>query len=127
MVPTGSSKQAPPGAAFDDPIASLFSTLFAGGSDRQIWFGVLQRQVDPTTVPSAEERTKLREVAAAELTNIDAAERERRLLAGGVFSVFTVALAYALLATHAAPLARAAIAPPLFLSYGFIASWRTGL
>lgn len=117
----------PTDSAATDPIAQLFSKLFAGGSNRQIYFGVLQRDVDPSSIPSEEERATLRSTAAAELTNIDAAERQRRLYSGAAFSVFTALLGWYLLASHAAPLTRAAIAPPLFLSYGYIASWRTGL
>jgi len=110
-----------------DPVSQLFSTLFAGGSGKQIFFGVLQREVDAASVPSDAERAHLRTAAAADLTNIDAAERERRQLAGGVMSVLTAALAAALLASDVAPPARAAIAPPLFLAYGYLASARTGL
>lgn len=88
---------------------------------------MLQTPVDLETVPSEEERARRREVAAAQLTNIDTDERERRKLAGGAMSVVTAALAAYLLASHAPTLSRAAIAPPLFLSYGFLASARTGL
>lgn len=111
-----------------DPVAYMFNkVLFPGGSNKQIVFGVLQRDVDQSAVPSAEEQDRLRAVAATELTNIDAAERARRRLAGGAFAVFTAALAAGLLATHAAPLTRAAIAPSTFLAYGFLASAQTGL
>lgn len=110
-----------------DPVAFLFSKLFEGGSNKEIFFGVLQRDVDESSIPPYEERAALRATAAAELTNIGATERERRLYSGISFSVFTALLAWYLLASHAAPLTRAAIAPPLFLSYGYIASWRTGL
>ena len=105
----------------------VFKNLFPGGSNKQIFFGVLQREVDPASVPAPEEQARRREEAAASLTNIDAAERERRMLAGGVGALFTAALAAGLLAADVAPLVRAAIAPPLFLSYGYVASARTGL
>ena len=121
VVPTAAAAPA------EDPVAFVFSKLFPGGSNRQIYFGVLQKPVDLATVPSADERAQLREQAAKDLTNIGADERQRRLYAGGAFSVFTAALAAYLLASHAAPLTRVAIAPPLFLSYGYIASWKQGL
>jgi hypothetical protein len=76
---------------------------------------------------AADERARRREVAASSLTNIDAAERQRRQLAGTAMSVATGALAVSLLAAHAAPLTRVAIAPPLFLAYGYLASAREGL
>mmetsp|Transcript_46643 Transcript_46643/g.122485 ORF Transcript_46643/g.122485 Transcript_46643/m.122485 type:complete len:261 (-) Transcript_46643:640-1422(-) len=111
-----------------DPIAQLFSkVLFKGNSGKRIFFGVLQQDVVAETVPDAEERAVRRAVAARELTNIDAEERARRRLAGTAFSGITVLLAFGLLATQAAPLSRVAIAPPLFLSYGFLASAREGL
>lgn len=117
----------PTSPASPDPIFTLFSKLFAGGSSKQIFFGVFQRSVDPSSIPSEEAREALRTAAATELTNIDAAERQRRLYAGAAFSALTALLGWYLLASHAAPLTRAAVAPPIFLSYGYIASWRTGL
>eukprot|EP00316_Scyphosphaera_apsteinii_P021384 CAMPEP_0119311040 /NCGR_PEP_ID=MMETSP1333-20130426/21353_1 /TAXON_ID=418940 /ORGANISM="Scyphosphaera apsteinii, Strain RCC1455" /LENGTH=173 /DNA_ID=CAMNT_0007315325 /DNA_START=326 /DNA_END=847 /DNA_ORIENTATION=- len=110
-----------------DPVANLFSTLFQGGSGNRIWFGVLQQTVDPSDVPSDEVRAELRAKAATDLTNIDTNERKRRLLAGAVMSMLTAAVGVALLAGHAEPLTRFAIAPPLFLSYGFLASANEGL
>lgn len=115
-------------AGLSDPVAQVFSkVLFKGDSGKSIAWGVLQKDVDPAQVPSDEERAARRASAARDLTNIDDAERERRKLAGTAFAGVTAALALGLLVTHAAPLARAAIAPPLFLSYGFLASARQGL
>lgn len=111
-----------------DPVAYAFNKLlFPGGSKKQIFFGVLQRDVESSAVPSEDERARLRASAATELTNIDAAERDRRRMAGGAFALFSAALAAGLLGSHVAPLTRAAIAPPLFLAYGFLASAQTGL
>lgn len=118
---------APRPAAAADPIASVFSKLFAGDSGRKIYLGVLQRDVDPDTVPSMEERAGRRDNAARELVNIDDDERERRLYVGGALSVVTLALGAFLLTSHAPAVERLAIAPPLFLSYGYIASWQKGL
>lgn len=110
-----------------DPIARMFSTLFAGGTRKKIYFGVFQTGVDPSEVPSDEERSRRRAQAAKDLTNIDMRERERRLLASQGFGAVTAVVAAALLGSHAAPLARLAIAPPLFLTYGFYASYQQGL
>ena len=108
-------------------IAALFSRLFPGGSNKKIFFGVLQVDVDETDVPSEEERARRRAAAAESLTNIDMAERERRRLAGTVLAVLTAALGVGLIASEVPALTRVAIAPPLFLSYGFLASAQTGL
>ena len=111
-----------------DPLAKLFSTLlFPGGQRKQIFFGVLQTEVDESSIPSDEERAQLRAEAAANLMNINMPERDRRRLAGTGMSALTALLAVGLLATHAGPAARLAIAPPLFLSYGYLASAQTGL
>lgn len=110
-----------------DVISKVFSRLFAGGSGKEIYFGVLQRNVDPSNIPSEEERAARRAAAAKELVNIGGEERERRRTAGLVMSAATAALALGLLAFHVPPLARAAVAPPLFLSYGYLASAETGL
>mmetsp|Transcript_15543 Transcript_15543/g.27634 ORF Transcript_15543/g.27634 Transcript_15543/m.27634 type:complete len:220 (+) Transcript_15543:58-717(+) len=111
----------------DDPVAQVFSQLFAGGSGKQIFFGVFQRDVDASSIPSDQERATLRAEAAASLTNIDMSERDRRRLAGTVMSVLTAGLAVGLIVGQAPTLTRFAIAPPLFLSYGFLASAKSGL
>lgn len=111
----------------DDPVKQVFSTLFPGGKGKQIYLGVLQKDVDPSSIPSDSERTALRAEAAASLTNIDMPERERRRLVGSVLSVLTLGLAIGLIVGHAPTLTRFAIAPPLFFSYGYLASWQTGL
>ena len=111
----------------DDPVAKMMGSIFASGSGKKIFFGVLQKDVEPSEVPSDEERAELRRQAAADLTNIDAAERERRQLAGTALGAITLALAIGLLAVHAPAPTRFAIAPPLFLSYGYLSSAREGL
>ena len=78
-------------------------------------------------VNEVEKSTRRRERAAADLTNIDADERQRRLIASGAFGAVTVALAAGLLGFHAPALARVAIGPPLFLTYGYFESYQTGL
>ena len=61
-----------------DPVARVFSTLFPSGKGRRIVWGVFQQPVDAAGVPDADERARRREVAAAQLVNIDADERDRR-------------------------------------------------
>ena len=104
-----------------DMRVKLFALAEEVGEQAKAW------RMPVPVLPSAEERERRREVAAAELTNIDMDERGRRRLAGGAMSAVTAALATYLLASHAPTLTRAAIAPPLFLAYGFLASARTGL
>jgi len=105
----------------------MFSQLFAGGSGKKIYFGVLQKEVNAADIPDEEERAARRLQAAESLTNIDMSERDRRQLAGTAMAALTAALAIGLLAGHAPTLTRFAIAPPLFLSYGYIKSAESGL
>lgn len=77
--------------------------------------------------PSEAEAAALRAAAAEELVNISDEERERRRVAGIVLSVLTASLAAALLNAHVPPTTRFAIAPPVFLSLGYLASAREGL
>ena len=108
--------------------AFLFGKLlYRGGTGKKIVWGPFPTDVDPACVPDADERARRRERAAAELTNIDADERQRRLIASGAFGAVTVALAAGLLGFHAPALARVAIGPPLFLTYGYFESYQTGL
>jgi len=115
------------GGESEDPVAQVFSKLFKADQGKQIYFGVFQKDVDPSSIPSSDEREALRSEAAASLTNIGMAERDRRRQAGLVMSVLTAGLALGLLANDAPTLSRFAIAPPLFLSYGLLASAQTGL
>lgn len=110
-----------------DPVATVMSALFPAGKGSKIAWGVLQQAVEPAAVPSDEERARRRDAAAAQLVNIDGDERERRKRAGLAFLALSAALAGALLATGAGAAARGAVAPPLFLAVGFLASWREGL
>ena len=75
-------------------------------------------------MPDADERAPAR---GGRPQNIDADERQRRLIASGAFAAVTVALAAGLLGFHAPALARVAIGPPLFLTYGYFESYQTGL
>ena len=111
----------------NDYVYQAFRRLYGGGSGKQIFFGVLQKDVEPSSIPSDEERARRRAEAADALTNIDMPERDRRRLAGGAMAVVTAILAAGLLAFDVAPLARLAIGPPAFLAYGYLASAQTGL
>merc|ERR1712127_394836 len=56
---------------FDDPVAKGFSEVYRGGSGKEIYFGVLQREVEKSTSTDAE-REALRATAAEDLVNIGA-------------------------------------------------------
>ena len=111
-----------------DPVRPLFGQLlFPGGRNKKIVWGVLKADVDPSEVPDEAERARRREQAARDLVNIDEAERGRRLQASGAFRALTVALGAGLLGFHAPAVARLSIAVPLFLAYGYYASYSEGL
>ena len=124
LVEAGALSDGPNGL---DSIKLAFSKLFPGGSGKEIYFGVLQRAVDPAEIPSDAERARRREEAASALTNIGAEERERRLKASYAFGALTAIVAAGMLSLHVPPVTRLAIAPPLFLTYGYYASYQSGL
>lgn len=126
-APAAAAPAAAPPAASSDPLAAMFKVLFAPGKGRKIAWGVFQQEIDPASVPSDEERASRREAAEEMLVNIDGDERSRRLKAGLAMSAATVALAVGLLAGHAPLATRFAVAPPLFLAVGFLASAQQGL
>jgi len=110
-----------------DPVSTVFKLLFAPGKRRKIAWGVLQLPIDPAAVPSDEERARRRADAAKQLVNIDMEERQRRKMAGLAMAAISTAVGAALLTAHAPAASRLAIAPPLFLSIGYLGSWREGL
>jgi hypothetical protein len=110
----------------DDPVGSVFTGLFPGNG-KQIYFGVLQRDVPCDCDLSEDERAARRVQAARDLVNIDQEERDRRQMAGTIGAVLTAVLAASLLVSHAGPLTRLAIDPPFALSYGYLMSAKEGL
>ncbi len=113
------------GSRPDDVAAAAMSKIYKPGN--AIRWGVFQAPVDPASVPSEEVRSQLRAEASATLTNIDADERQRRWIVGAAFGAVTVALGIGLLSSDSSALARLAIGPPLFISYGFLGSAQKGL
>ena len=115
--------------AFDDPLGQAFAAAYDGSDSaapQRITWGVFKTAVDASAVPGSADRAALRAEAAVTLTNIDLDERQRRLLAGGLFGVATAALGAAL--WHEPVAARfAALVLPTFFSVGFVASGRAGL
>jgi len=101
---------------------------FVGGQGTRVKWGVLQEKIDPATeaMPDVFESLKLREEAARDLVNIDAAERQRRLLAGSAGLAFTAALGV-LCATQPWYVRYFAVSPFLGLSLGFLVSGQQGL
>ena len=117
-------------AGNDGKLREVFERLYPADAGKQIYFGVFKRDVgagDACEIPSEEERARRRAGAAADLTNIDAAERGRRMTVGRAAAAATAALAAAQLALGATRLERAVIAIPLFFAIGFVGSAKTGL
>lgn len=99
---------------------------------RRVKWGVLSEEVDEASLATGADadaaRAALRAEAAASLTNIDAAERERRKLAGSAGAALTLALGAAMVGPlHAGATARLAIFFPAALSFGYLESSRAGL
>jgi hypothetical protein len=112
----------------DEPLDILKAAVQAGfPQGKQIKFGLFTSDVDPSTMPSEEERARLRERAAADMSVIDDAERARRTRVGYAGAAGTAALAAGLLVAHAPLPVRAALIVPIWLFNGYIDSGRTGL
>ena len=111
-----------------DAVALFFSLAgFYGGTGKRVKFGVFKEAVGEVT-STAEERAALRAQAAADLVNLDAAERQRRNLVGNVGLGVTGVLALALWATGQPGLLRFAAVYPLFaLAGAFRVSGEAGL
>ena len=111
-----------------DAVALFFSLAgFYGGTRKRVKFGVFKEAVGEVT-STAEERAALRVQAAADLVNLDAAERQRRNLVGNVGLGVTGVLALALWATGQPGLLRFAAVYPLFaLAGAFRVSGEAGL
>mmetsp|Transcript_10726 Transcript_10726/g.17169 ORF Transcript_10726/g.17169 Transcript_10726/m.17169 type:complete len:202 (-) Transcript_10726:746-1351(-) len=98
------------------------------GKGKKVVFGVLQRDVDPATIPRSEEdRAKLRDQAARDLTNIDLEERQRRRRVGQGLNILSAVLGVTLVFLHVPALSRLAIFFPLAFAEGYITSANTGL
>jgi hypothetical protein len=95
---------------------------------KSITYGVLQTDVDTSNVPSKKEQAAMRKQAAAELVNIDTAERDRRKNAAKVGAVVSTVLYGGLIYAKVSflPMA-AALYLPVAFSYGFYKSGEQGL
>ena len=111
------------------PTPSAMENESEGEKRRSVYFGVLTSPVDSSSVPSAETRANLRELAAENLMNIDSNERSRRLLVARIFFVVTAILATILyLETDANSLSRFLIIFfPMNLGLGYYKSAKSGL
>jgi hypothetical protein len=96
---------------------------------KSIQWGVLQKDVEDSAIPSEKERKERRATAAKELVNIDDKERTRRKTAGLVGTAFSTVLYSGLLLagkTSFFTLASVMYIPVAF-SLGFFESGRKGL
>jgi len=74
------------------PAATLVSSVFKAGEGKEIYLGLLTRDVDSTTVPTPADSAARRAAAADDLVNISPTERERRRVVGLILALLTAAL-----------------------------------
>ncbi|CAL6346984.1 unnamed protein product [Bathycoccus prasinos] len=114
----------------EDPVQETFKKLYAPNSGKRIKYGVFQETMSASekNAYTDEEKTNLRRKAAEELTVIDKEERKRRGTVGRVFASATALAAVLQVFVFPQPIfARAALFPMVYLSYGFLASERSGM
>ena len=109
------------------PVGTVMSTAFGAGKGKRIAWGLLKQDVLDSELPSEEEQAARRAKAAAELTNIDGDERDRRQLAGLGLGAVTLAVAAGMLVGHVDASGRAALFPFVSLTLGYLASALEGL
>lgn len=109
-----------------NPMERIIQSQFK--QNKQVVYGVLQRDVDPKTIPSENERERLRDDAANNLVNIDKYERERRSKLSFVFSIIsTIIYSYSIKEHLPFYMKSAYLSFPMFLSVGFYFSSKEGL
>merc|ERR1719409_1180133 len=118
----------------EDPVAAVFKRMYAPNAGKRIAYGIFQKPIDDFSANNngghltEEEKEKLREKASKEMTVIDEEERKRRGTIGRVSPSATACAA--VLQTfifHQPVFARLALFPLVYLSYGFLASERSGM
>lgn len=112
---------------FENPNPILKQALDAVPTIQEGRTMVLVAASEEAAPPPADEQRRRRAQAAEKLQNIDGAERQRRLQAGRVLAVVTLAQSAYLCASHAGPITRLSLLPFLFLSLGLYESAREGL
>ncbi|CAL6345195.1 unnamed protein product [Bathycoccus prasinos] len=113
-----------------DPVQETFKKLYKPNSGKRIKYGVFQETLSESdkNTYTEQEKTNLRVKAAEELTVIDEEERKRRGTVGRVFASATALAAVLQVFVFPQPIfARVALFPMVYLSYGFLASERSGM
>jgi len=113
-----------------DPVRDAFEKLYAPNTGKRIKYGVFQETLSASEKNkyTDAEKTKLRAKASEELTVIDDEERKRRGTVGRVFASATALAAVLQVFVFPQPIfARVALFPMVYLSYGFLASERSGM
>ncbi|KAH8046524.1 hypothetical protein JL722_13581 [Aureococcus anophagefferens] len=113
--------------SFENPVPFLQEAIDRApqfDEGRSVVFGVLSTEVADAPAPAEQAR---RELAAASLTNIDDAERDRRGAVAVVGGAATLAYAASLVANHASFAGRLSVFPLLALSLGYYESKKEGL
>jgi len=104
----------------------VISTMFKEG--KSIQYGVLQADVDPSSIPSDKERKERIAKATQDLVNIDDSERGRRKLIGIFGTALSSAVYAGTLYFHVGVVPRlAALYLPVAFSIGFLQSANKGL
>ena len=114
--------------SFENPVPLLQEAIDRApqfDEGRSVVFGVLSTEVADAPAPA--EQARRRELAAASLTNIDDAERDRRGAVAVVGGAATLAYAASLVANHASFAGRLSVFPLLALSLGYYESKKEGL
>lgn len=105
--------------------SSIEKTFTVGKS---VTWGVLMKDVDPSSVASEATRASMRKTAGERLMNIGISERDRRKLAGTVGAVLSAGIYVGMLYFHVGLLSRiVGLYFPIAFSVGFLKSGQEGL
>lgn len=112
--------------ASESPMKSVMEKQFKVG--KSIAWGVLQKDVDASSIPDAETQAELRAKATSSLTNIDLTERGRRRLVGIVAATGSAAIYTGMLVFKTTFIFRLlGLYLPISIAAGFLKSADEGL
>ena len=110
----------------ESPMKSVMEKQFKVG--KSIAWGVLQKDVDASSIPDAETQAELRAQAASSLTNIDSTERDRRRLVGVIAATSSAAIYTGMLVFKTTFIFRLlGLYLPVSIAAGFLKSAEEGL
>lgn len=110
----------------ESPMKSVMEKQFKVG--KSIAWGVLQKDVDASSIPDAETQAELRAQAESSLTNIDSTERGRRRLVGVIAATSSAAIYTGMLVFKTTFIFRLlGLYLPVSIAAGFLKSAEEGL